>query len=60
MGPIKFRSNTASIVIEDNLRASFVDDHTLSNELAVIFVEVNVNDMRNRPAVCGRQVPIES
>ena len=60
MGPIKFRPDAASIVIEDDLGTSVVDDHALSIELAVILVEGNVTDMRNCPAVCRRQVPVVS
>lgn len=58
MGPIEFRPDAASIVIEDDLGTSIVDDHALPSELAVIFVEGNVTDMRNRPAIGRRQVPV--
>lgn len=45
VGPIKFRSDAASIVIEDDLCASLIDDHAFSSKLAIIFVESNVTDM---------------
>ena len=60
MGPIEFRPDAGAIVIEDDLGTSVVDDHALSSELAVTFVEINVTDMRNRPAVRCRQVPVET
>lgn len=58
MGPIKLRADASSIIIEDDLRASFVDDHAFSRELAVAFVKGNVTDMRDRPAVRWRQVAV--
>lgn len=58
MGPIEFRPDTASIVIKDNLGTSVVDDHALSSELAITFVEGNVTDMRNCPAVCRGQFSV--
>src|SRR5688572_7199268 len=60
VGPIKFRPDSGSIVIKHDLGTSFVDDHALSSEFAVIFVETNVTDMRNRPAIRRWQVSVET
>ncbi len=59
MWPIKFRPDFGSIVVKDDLCTAFVYDHAVSGKSAIVLVEVNMTDMRNRPAVRCRQVPVK-
>jgi len=57
MRPVEFRPDVHPVVVKNDLGTSLLDDDALMGELAIAFVEVDMPNVRNRPAVRGRQIP---
>ena len=59
MWPIKFRPDAASVIIQNDLRASLTDHHAFPGKLAVLLVKAYMSDVRNFPAVSRWQISVE-
>ncbi len=59
MWPIKLYPNAGSVIIEDDLCASFTYNHAVSSKLAISLVKVNMSNVRNLPAIGRRQMSVE-
>src|SRR5215208_8264396 len=59
MRPIKLCPDAASVVIEDHLCASFIQDHAFPGKLAIVLVKADMSHMRNLPTGGHRQISVE-